>query len=179
HVEIGPGNAWFLSRALTARSADRPAMDRITLVDYNPAALDVSARRIRRHGVALSTHTADALARWPIPSDSADSLGCCMVTHTLHGRGFADKRALFAESVRVVRPGGTLFGCGILGEADPAPISPAGARMRRLYNTRRNVFHNAADTEAGLIDVLALVCGPAARIRVRAVGAVAVWEVTL
>ncbi|MFY7068991.1 class I SAM-dependent methyltransferase [Nocardiopsis changdeensis] len=182
HVEVGPGNGRFLVRALRRRRrAGREPVTRVALLDLNPAALAVTARRLRRRGVQVDRHLTDALAPWPVPAPTREgrSVGCVMVTHTLPGEGFAAKREAFAQMVRAAGGGGRLFGCGILGEADPAPISRAGARMRRLYNGRKNIFHNTGDTAQGLEDVLRQVCGPAAHITVRTVGAVVVWEVVL
>ncbi|MEU0237723.1 class I SAM-dependent methyltransferase [Nocardiopsis sp. NPDC006198] len=183
HLEVGPGNSHFLRRASRrqrrqARRAHRPARtQRVDLMDYHEGPLQVGTRRLRRRYPALAVHRGDALAAWPVPEHTYNSVGMTMVVHTLPGRSLHDKVAAFVGAARALKPGGVFFGCAVAGEDDPAPISALGARVRRRYNAQDNTFHNAGDTEHQLKSVLAFAFPDAVSLRVWREGATLLWEV--
>ena len=177
HLDVGVGTGYFPAAALKRKRADLHGR-RVELLDNAPAALGRTARRLRRRlPEAVDTHQASALDRWPLAEDSVESVGSTMMLHCLPGHGFANKKKVFTEAARVLAPGGFFYGCSILGEADPAPISRPGARMRRFYNERRDTLHNGADTEADLRQQLTAAFGETAKVEVGNEGAVALWQV--
>ncbi|MFD6098681.1 class I SAM-dependent methyltransferase [Nocardiopsis flavescens] len=183
HADVGVGTGHFLRGALRRRREDL-AGRRLHLLDNSPSSLNATSRRVLRNtrgtGLEVDARRCDALAAWPLPDASVDSVGTTMMLHCLpdeDGRGFPAKAAVLTEAARVLRPGGSFFGCTVLGERDPAPISRSGERMRRVYNTRENIFHNTGDTAAQFESLLGEAFGDSAQTRVRTVGATLVWEV--
>ncbi|MFI6361570.1 class I SAM-dependent methyltransferase [Nocardia sp. NPDC050630] len=96
-LEIGPGYGANI-RALRARA------DKLTGVEIDP----VLADRLRaRHGAAMTVIQADG-ADMPLPPRQFDSVVCFTMLHHVPTVGAQD--ALFAEALRVLRPGGVFAG---------------------------------------------------------------------
>ncbi|MBB4934440.1 ubiquinone/menaquinone biosynthesis C-methylase UbiE [Lipingzhangella halophila] len=168
HVEVGPGNGHLL-----ARLPRRTPMQRLELLDLNPACLHHTQRRLRRRAFAVHTHQANALDPWPLASSSVDSVSAMMVLHTLPGETIAAKALLVREAARVLKPGRTLVGCTIL--ARGVSISARAERLMDVYNSKNNTFHNTGDS---LGDLTAVLKQHFPHVTVRTQGCVAVWEAT-
>jgi SAM-dependent methyltransferase len=96
-LEIGPGYGANV-RALLDRAGE------LTGVEIDPALAD----RLRaRHGSAMTVIQGDG-AEMPLPPDRLDSVVCFTMLH--HVPSVGEQDALFAEALRVLRPGGVFAG---------------------------------------------------------------------
>ncbi|WP_378732008.1 class I SAM-dependent methyltransferase [Nocardia brasiliensis] len=96
-LEIGPGYGANV-RALLDRA------DTLTGVEIEPA---LAARLRTRHGAAMTVVDGDG-ADMPFPPRQFDSVVCFTMLHHVPTPGQQD--ALFAEALRVLRPGGVFAG---------------------------------------------------------------------
>lgn len=135
HLDIGVGTGYLLDRARFP-----VAEPRITLLDLNPAPLQLTAHRLRRYR-PLPVR-ASALDPLPLAASSADSAGLNLLLHCLPGPMPRKAQAL-THAARVVRPGGRVFGTTVLG--DGVPRRTGAKLMMSAYNAR-GIFHNAGDT---------------------------------
>lgn len=169
HLEVGSGNGYWLRHLAPTEGRT------VDLLDLNPGALKQAHDRLERRDLTVRAHQVSATEPWPLEEACLDSVATSMMLHCLPGTTMADKRPVLEQAHRVLVPGGRFFGATILGTADPAPISRAGARMRHMYNAQDNTFHNEGDTAAHLKRLLGEIFHEH---QVRTVGAVALWEAT-
>jgi SAM-dependent methyltransferase len=142
HLEVGAGSGYLLDHSRFPGKKPR-----ITLLDHNQQALDVSRQRLRRY--APRVRTDNVLA--PIDFDeSYRSIALHYVLHCLPGT-MATKAAVLAHLKRGLSPGGVLFGVTVLGRGVPH-TAPARALLA-LYN-QRGIFHNLDDDAEGLAHAL-------------------------
>lgn len=143
HLEIGVGTGYFLDRCRFP-----VAQPRITLLDLNPTTLRHTTQRIAR--LTPAACVADALEPLPLAPASFDSIGLNYVLHCLPTTSAA-KSVLVADLVRLLRPGGVLFGATILGAG--VPHSPLARLFLATYH-RLGVFTNRTDQPAMLEQAL-------------------------
>ncbi|WP_051415574.1 class I SAM-dependent methyltransferase [Nocardiopsis sp. CNT312] len=148
HLSVGPGNGTFL-RHLPA------GVRELHLLDFSPHCLHLAARAVHhRRGIAVRPHLQDVLDTWKgLDEGSVDSVDCVMVAHCLPGASLAEKRALFCEAYRVLRPGGRFFGATVL-TGGPGVGVNAFARWLIGAYTRRGWFSNQGDTSTGLVETV-------------------------
>lgn len=166
HVEIGPGNAHWLRKQ---------GPRQVHLIDITRDPLRVSNARLEKRGWQVFPHQQSATDPWPLEDASVQSVGVSMILHCLPGENLFDKRPLITQAHRVLKEDGCLFGATVLGEADPAPVSRLGKRVRDTYNNSDNVFSNRGDTAEDLHRVLESVFGTG-RVTVRVFGATALFR---
>ncbi|MGQ4614952.1 methyltransferase domain-containing protein [Nocardia sp. R7R-8] len=129
-LEIGPGYGANVSALLARTSA-------LTSVEIDPA---LAARLRSRHGLAMTVIDGDG-ADLPLSPGGFDSVVCFTMLHHVPSPGRQD--ALFAEALRVLRPGGVFAGSdGLdsrmfrlmhLGDTCvPVPPETAADRLRRI-----------------------------------------------
>jgi SAM-dependent methyltransferase len=162
HLDVGPGTAYFLTRAgLSDASA-------VTLVDPNVNVLSHASRRLRN--LEVTTVEADVLK--PLPVEGAfDSAALNGVLHCLPGP-VASKAAAVANVAAVLTPGGVLFGSTILGTS--GGHNWLGRRILDA-NNRRGTFDNLGDTEEGLDEILR---ASFERVDIETVGSMAIFAAT-
>ena len=166
HVEIGPGNAHWLRKQSPRQ---------VHLIDITRDPLRVSNARLEKRDWQVFAHQQSATDPWPLEDASVQSVGAGMILHCLPGENLFDKRPLLTQAHRGLKVDGRLFGATVLGEADPAPISRLGKRVRDTYNNSDNVFSNRGDTAEELHQVLESVFGTG-RATVRVFGATALFQ---
>jgi ubiquinone/menaquinone biosynthesis C-methylase UbiE len=105
-LEIGPGpgaaTEWLRTRVGT-----------LTAIEVDEAAAVLLADRYSGSNVEIVAGSADELAA---PSASFDSVGCFTMLH--HVPTLALQNKIFAEALRVLRPGGVLIGSDSLASSD-------------------------------------------------------------
>ena len=138
HLDLGVGTGYFLHYAQFP-----VAQPIITLADLNAHSLAAAARRIRRYRPV--TMVADALQPLPLPR-TFHSASLNYLLHCLPGP-MAHKCAVFDHVVRVVVPGGRIFGATIVQGA--APRNWAAQALMDLYNAK-GIFSNRHDAIADL-----------------------------
>ena len=97
-LEIGPGPG-------AATEWLRHRVRRLVALELEPAAADALGARFAGTNVEAVTGDATAL---PYPAGSFDTVGMFTMLHHVPTRALQDK--ILAESLRVLRPGGTLIG---------------------------------------------------------------------
>ncbi|WP_216907156.1 class I SAM-dependent methyltransferase [Nocardia noduli] len=134
-LEIGPGYGANI-RSLLDRAGS------LTGLEIEPAL----AERLRtRHGAEMTVIEGDG-ARMPLPAADFDSVVCFTMLH--HVPSVSEQDALFAEALRVLRPGGVFAGSD--------GIDSRGFRLIHLGDTCLPVPpETAVDrlTRAGFVDV--------------------------
>jgi SAM-dependent methyltransferase len=106
HLDIGVGTGYLLDKCrYPTQSPD------ITLMDLNPAPLEVAAKRLSRY--RPSTHRANALEPFELPSGAFESVGLNWLLHCLPG-DIATKSVVFDNCKTVLAPGGVVFGSTVL-----------------------------------------------------------------
>jgi hypothetical protein len=83
----------------------------ITLMDLNPAPLQVAAKRLHRY--RPKTHQANALEPFGLAAGTFESVGLNWLLHCLPGN-IATKSVVFDHARTVVAPGGVVFGSTVL-----------------------------------------------------------------
>ena len=139
HLDVGPGTGYYLDRCRFP--ADAPA---ITLLDANVDVLRYAARRLERYGPA--TRAGNVLK--PIDAEPASfrSAALSYVLHCLPGALDA-KAAAFDNVIRLVAPGGVVFGTTILGTG--VEHTRLARTLIRAYN-RKGIFANLDDDRGAL-----------------------------
>jgi SAM-dependent methyltransferase len=138
HLDVGVGTGYYLDACKFPEGAS------ITLLDSNRTPLEAAAVRIARYAPQIVQ--GNLLEPLRLPEAHFDSIGLNFVLHCLPG-GFESKQIAFAHLVRVLRPGGVLFGSTVLGRnVSPNPLA---RRLLALYN-RGGVFSNSGDDAEGL-----------------------------
>jgi SAM-dependent methyltransferase len=134
HLDIGVGTGYLLDHCRwPAQSPD------ITLMDLNPAPLEVAAKRIARF--RPKTHRANALEPFGLPANTFESIGLNWLLHCLRGT-LATKAVVFDHCKEVLAPGGVVFGSTILN--DGVRHTPWSRLMMRQLN-RDGTFSNLDD----------------------------------
>jgi SAM-dependent methyltransferase len=144
HLDVGPGTGYYLDRCRFP--ADAPA---ITLLDANVDVLRYAARRLERYGPA--TRAADVLKPIDLEPASFRSVALSYVLHCLPGTLDA-KAAAFDNVIRLLAPGGVVFGTTILGTG--VEHSRLARTLMRAYN-RKGIFSNLDDDRSALEHCLA------------------------
>lgn len=164
HLDIGVGTGYLL------RHARFPvARPDIVLADLNPASLAAAARRIR--DLEPRTHQVDVLQPFILPEGPFASASMNYLLHCLPGP-LAAKAPAVRHAAAQLRPGGTLFGATILGDA--AGHNRFGRALMAAYNAR-GIFGNREDSVAGLRAILE---PELSGVDVRVVGKVALFSGT-
>ena len=105
-LEIGPGPG-------AATEWLRHRVQRLTAVEINEAAAKLLADKYAGTNVEIIVGTGTALG---YPDDSFDSVGSFTMLH--HVPTVAQQNKIFSEALRVLRPGGVLFGSDSLASTD-------------------------------------------------------------
>lgn len=130
-LEIGPGYGANIGPLLGRTST-------LTGLELDPA---LTERLRRRHGDSMTVVQGDGAAM-PFPDNSFDAVVCFTMLHHVPSRGQQD--ALFAEALRVLRPGGVFAGSD--------GLDSAAFRLMHLGDTCLPVPPDAAEdrlTRAG------------------------------
>ena len=144
HLDVGPGTGYYLDRCRFPAPA--PA---ITLLDANLDVLRYAARRLERYGPATSA--ADVLKPIDLEPASFRSVALSYVLHCLPGTLDA-KAAAFDNVIRLLAPGGVVFGTTILGTG--VQHTRLARTLMRAYN-RKGIFSNLDDDRGALERCLA------------------------
>jgi hypothetical protein len=141
HLEASVGTGYFPDRCRFP--VEHP---RLTLLDVNPACLDVAAKRLARFHP--TTVLADLMAPLPFPEEAFQSIHLGYLLHCLPGPMAAKGKVLGNLQPHLQRDG-TLFGSTLL----PDGANAFGRFLIRAYN-RRGIFGNTRDTLEGLRGIL-------------------------
>ncbi|MBL1073128.1 class I SAM-dependent methyltransferase [Nocardia sp. 2] len=162
HLDIGPGSGWFL------RATRFPVADpRVTLVDLNPASLEMTTQRLLARGVEPQCRVASVLQ--PLQVDRRfGSVAANLLMHCVPG-GWTDKGAAFKHIAGVTAADGVFFGSTVL--AHGVRHNFLARRLISFYN-RSGTFHNADDDLAGLELALR---DAFADVQIRVIGSMATW----
>ena len=144
HLDVGVATGALLDHC--AFPASKP---RLVLMDLNPNSLAVAAERLARYHP--ETYIQNALDPIRIDVPPFDSVGIANVLHCLPGT-MATKRVVFENLKVVLKPGGRLFGCTVLGKG--VKRSPPGILLVNCMNAVR-VLTNKQDDLEGLRQNLA------------------------
>jgi ubiquinone/menaquinone biosynthesis C-methylase UbiE len=122
-LEVGAG-----SGAMAAEMLANYKQIAMTVTDFDDAMVDAASARLARYGERVTVQQADATAL-PFPDGSFDTvLSWIMLHHTVEW-----EKAL-AESVRVLRPGGSVVGYDLLSTAPLRMLHNAeGAPWRMMH----------------------------------------------
>jgi SAM-dependent methyltransferase len=118
HLDIGVGTGYLLDKCrYPTQSPD------ITLMDLNPAPLQVAAKRLHRY--RPKTHQANALEPFGLPPATFESVGLNWLLHCLPGN-IAAKSVVFDHAITVLAPGGVVFGSTVLSGGCGTPRGRGG-----------------------------------------------------
>ena len=106
HLDIGVGTGYLLDKCRYPTQSPE-----ITLMDLNPAPLQVAAKRLHRY--RPKTHRANALEPFGLPPGTFESVGLNWLLHCLPGN-IATKSVVFDHARTVLAPGGVIFGSTVL-----------------------------------------------------------------
>lgn len=137
HLEVGPGSGWIL-----ANSDLRTDID-LTLADLNRNSLDHSASRL---DVATTLIEQDVLQPFDESIQKFDSVSINYVLHCLPG-DWTTKATALDNLVRVLNPGGVLFGSTVIGVDQRYTMF--GKALMNAYNSI-GAFGNRNDDLPGL-----------------------------
>jgi SAM-dependent methyltransferase len=143
HLDIGVADGSLLDHCRFPVAAPE-----LTLFDLNPDALAVAAERLARY--APATVEGSALAPFPLPPRSVDSIGMSLLLHCLPGN-LRGKAVVFDHARAVLSPGGVVFGATVLNEG---VRHTALSRAAMTMLNRRGIFSNRDDTLADLDAIL-------------------------
>lgn len=161
HLDVGVGSGGLLDKC--GLPGDPPELD---LLDANPHPLAAAARRLARYSPRV--HQGDALAPWPLPARSVDSISIGYLLHCLPG-DLVDKRVVFVNASEVLSSDGTLFGSTVLARGVK---HTRRSRLALRGLNRRGVFSNLGDS---LVDLEAALEGTFERSEIEVRGAVALF----
>ena len=106
HLDIGVGTGYLLDKCRYPTQSPE-----ITLMDLNPAPLQVAAKRLHRY--RPKAHQANALEPFGLPAGTFESVGLNWLLHCLPGN-IATKSVVFDHAKTVLAPGGVVFGSTVL-----------------------------------------------------------------
>jgi hypothetical protein len=161
HLDVGVATGIFLDCCRFPVPSPR-----LALMDLSPNSLAVAARRLTRYHP--ETYTQNVLDPVGIDATGFESIGLANLLHCLPGT-MRTKRAVFENLEASLKPGGTLFGCTVLGRG--IKRNPVGALYMSYLNAIR-VFTNRKDDPEGLKQNLAE-CFPESSVKV--IGCVALF----
>jgi len=164
HLDIGPGTGWYLQNA--TYPTPKPE---ITLMDLNPATMEVTSRRLAERGIAATAHTGSILAPIDIEQGPFDSVAANFVMHCVPG-AWQDKGVAFGHIADVTADDGVFFGSTILGRGVTHNL--AGKVLSTIYNDAAHIFSNSQDDRGGLEAALE---GAFEHVEVQVIGTVAVF----
>jgi SAM-dependent methyltransferase len=143
HLDIGVATGWLLD------SCRFPiAEPDITLMDLNTDTLAVASERLARYGP--TTHQANALEPFELPTNSFDSVGMSLLLHCLPG-AMPSKAAVFKHARSVLAPGGLIFGATILnGGVHHTALSRRAMQAFNRGGHFSNLDDNLDDLDAAL-----------------------------
>lgn len=139
HLDVGVGTGYFPDRCRFP--SDNP---RIALMDMNPDTLEFASKRIARY--RPETYRQNILEEISTPIAPFDSVGVNYLFHCMPG-AIADKAVVFDHLMRVINPGGSIFGSTIL--QGGVRSGWAAKRLMAFYN-KKGIFSNIEDELAGL-----------------------------
>lgn len=134
HLDVGVGTGYFLDQCKFPTSAPR-----IVLMDLNPNALEVAARRISRYHPHTYLH--NVLDPLPKLDQKVDSVGLNYLLHCLPG-SMASKAQVFDHLREWMNPGAILFGSTLL--YGGVPRNPIATALMQVYNSK-GIFCNQGD----------------------------------
>ncbi|WKX02037.1 class I SAM-dependent methyltransferase (plasmid) [Rhodococcus aetherivorans] len=164
HLDIGPGTGWYLQNA--TYPTPKPE---ITLMDLNPATMEVTSRRLAEREIAATAHTGSILAPIDIEQGPFDSVAANFVMHCVPG-AWQDKGVAFGHIADVTADDGVFFGSTILGRGVTRNL--AGKVLSTIYNDAAHIFSNSQDDRGGLEAALE---GAFEHVGVQVIGTVAVF----
>jgi len=164
HLDIGPGTGWYLQNA--TYPTPKPE---ITLMDLNPATMEVTSRRLAEREIAATAHTGSILAPIDIEQGPFDSVAANFVMHCVPG-AWQDKGVAFGHIADVTADDGVFFGSTILGRGVTHNL--AGKVLSTIYNDAAHIFSNSQDDRGGLEAALE---GAFEHVEVQVIGTVAVF----
>ncbi|MFC3907517.1 class I SAM-dependent methyltransferase [Legionella dresdenensis] len=143
HLDIGVGTGYYL------KNTKWPADAKIALMDLNPNCLAMTKNALAEYSPI--TYQADIFKPQPELNEQFDSISMNYLLHCLPG-DMSFKSAAIENAVKMLKPGGTLFGATIL--ANPELHNKISTALCGLYN-RKGIFSNAMDTLQALEKALA------------------------
>lgn len=161
HLDVGVGTGYYL------KHNHWPEDTRLALMDANPLCLKWAARAVR----ALSplTYHTDVFKLKEALEEQFDSISINYLLHCLPGSMYGKSIAL-KHLVRMLKPGGVLFGATIL--ADEHFHTPFSRFLMQWYN-QKHIFSNRYDTQLALLDILQQ---QLVNVDVQMIGAVALFK---
>jgi SAM-dependent methyltransferase len=131
----------------------------VTLMDLNPSSLEFAQRRLSRYAPRI--HQGNVLEPWGLPADRFGSVALMNILHCVPGT-MRDKAVAFENASSVLVPGGTLFGCTVLGRG----VKHTRRSQWALNNfNRKGAFCNLDDSLEDLEEGLSRVF-PSSRVEV-------------
>ncbi|KAH8093092.1 S-adenosyl-L-methionine dependent methyltransferase [Cristinia sonorae] len=149
HLDVGPGSGYYLA----ASAAELAEVERLTLVDLNPDALQYTKERLQAVGHTRTMETMIHDVFKPFPSamhGQYDSISMFYVFHCLPGAFPHKARDVITRLKPLLKPSAVFYGATILGQAH----NWLGNCLMDLYNGK-GVFCNKEDTREGLEEALA------------------------
>lgn len=163
HLDVGPGTGYHLAHA------PFPAAAEVTLVDLNPAPLEMASTRLRARGIDPVTHRGSVLSPLSLERRQFSSISACLLMHCVPGTWNGSKGKAFQYLAELLASDGVFFGATVLGEVpDPTVL---GRAVSAWFN-RAGVFDNATDDLAGLQRALD---DAFEDVDLRMIGSVALW----
>ena len=144
HLEVGVGTGYFLDHCRFPG-----ATPNLVLLDLNPGPLRWAARRLRRYRPRV--YRANVLEPIDLGGERFDSIGLNYVLHCLPG-DCSLKSAALGHLRALLRLGGVLFGCTMLGRGVSRNLLARGCMA--AFN-RFGIFANTEDDLEGLERALA------------------------
>lgn len=148
HLDIGVGSGYYLAAA----APHLAEVEKLTLVDLNPDALQFAKNRLEStgHKRDIETLKHDIFQAFPSSVHAQyDSASLFYVFHCLPGRLPEKADQVFSQVKTTLKPDGVVYGATILGQNH----NWIGDRLVKLYN-KKGVFSNYEDTKEGLEEVL-------------------------
>ncbi len=142
HLDVGVGSGYYL------KHNHWPEDSRLALMDANPLCLKWAARAVQRLSPTL--YHDDVFKIKSTLDEQFNSISANYLLHCLPGSMYA-KSIVLKHLVRMLKPGGVLFGATIL--ADEHFHTPLSRFLMRSYN-QKHVFSNRYDTQLALLDIL-------------------------
>jgi SAM-dependent methyltransferase len=139
HLDVGVATGTILDYCTFPTSSPR-----LALMDLNPNSLAVAARKLARYHP--ETYLRNILDPIEIDAPLFDSVGLANLLHCLPGT-MKTKKTVLENLKAVLKPGGTLFGCTLLGRG--VGRNPL-ARLTLYFMNARGYLSNKQDDLEGL-----------------------------
>ncbi|MFD2179740.1 class I SAM-dependent methyltransferase [Veronia pacifica] len=143
HIDVGVGSGYFLDHCLKKDTC------RIGLVDANKTCLSATSKRIKRF--RPETYVADIRDPLNVETEQFDSMSLNFVLHGLPGT-MDEKSVVLGNVLKLLRPGGKLFGSTVLCDSS-LDTGVAAKTLMKIYN-KFGIYSNQSDTLNELKKVL-------------------------